>query len=391
MTTEKTLSRSESLAERATRVLPRGNSRATLYIPPAPPYAVRGQGAVVTDADGHQVIDCSNNYTSLIHGHAHPAVTAAAVGAAQSGSAFGLPVEGEITLAEMLSSRFGRPLLWRFSNSGSEAVMMAIRAARAFTGRELVVRVAGNYHGTYDQVVAPKEPGVSDSAKQGTIVLPQEDEEALREVFRLHGERIAAILVDLMPNRAGLRPVPPSFVTAMRGAAAEAGALVIVDEIITYRLGLAGLQESYGLEADITTVAKIIGGGFPVGGVGARAEVMDCFDPTRPQPIHWGGTFSANPVTMAAGAACLANYGPEEIAALNRRGDLLRERLAGAGLEVTGRGSLLRVFPSDGVSAWWELYRRGVLVAGNGLVVLSTAMTDEQIDTVGATIIDVLS
>ena len=183
----------EALARRARSVLPRGNSRATLYVPPAPPYAVRGEGAVVTDADGHRVIDCNNNYTSLIHGHAHPDVTRAAIEAAQAGSAFGLPTKSEIALAEILSTRFGRPLLWRFANSGSEAVMMAMRAARAFTGRELVVRFAGAYHGTYDQVVAADEPGVPHSARDATIVVPQGDEVALRESFQLHGERIVAV------------------------------------------------------------------------------------------------------------------------------------------------------------------------------------------------------
>lgn len=381
----------EELARRAARVLPRGNSRATLYVPPAAPYAVRGAGAVVTDADGHDVIDVNNNYTSLIHGHAHPDVTGAAVRAARDGSAFGLPTGAEVALAERLTDRFGRDLRWRFANSGSEAVMMALRAARAFTGRELVVRLAGAYHSTYDQVVAPDEPGVPGPARAATVSVPPDDVEALGEVFRAHGERIAAVLVDLMPNRPGLRPVSAAFAAAVRREAEAAGALVVVDEIITYRLGLAGLQADYGLVADLTTVAKVIGGGFPVGALGGRPEVMACFDPERARGIHWGGTFSANPVTMAAGAAALAAYGPEAIEALNRRGDALRARLAAAGLEVTGRGSLLRVFPDDPERAWWELYRRGVLVSVNGLLALSTAMTDEQVDTVGATLLAVLA
>ncbi|MHB8506730.1 MAG: aminotransferase class III-fold pyridoxal phosphate-dependent enzyme, partial [Acidimicrobiales bacterium] len=293
----------ERLAQRARQVLPRGNSRATLHVPPAPPYAVEGAGAVVVDADGHRVIDCNNNYTSLIHGHAHPLVTAAAMSAAEHGSAFGLPTESEIALAEALTARFGRDLRWRFANSGSEAVMMAMRAARAFTGRDLVVRLAGAYHGTYDQVVALEEPGVPRPARDATILVAQDDEEALRATFRADGERVAAVLVDLMPNRAGLRPLSPAFVAAVQAEAEAAGALVIVDEIITYRLGLCGLQASYDLVADLTTVAKIIGGGFPVGGVGGRPEVMACFDPELPAAIHWGGTFSANPVTMAAGVA----------------------------------------------------------------------------------------
>ena len=177
----------------------------------------------------------------------------------------------------------------------------------------------------------------------------------------------------------------------MRRETTDVGALVVVDEIITYRLGLAGLEEQYGLVPDVLTVAKIIGGGFPVGAVGGRPDVMACFDPEQSTGIHWGGTFSANPVTMAAGAASLVVYGPLEIEALNRRGDALRERLAAAGLEVTGRGSLLRVFAEDPTGAWWEMYRRGVLISVNGLIALSTAMTDEQLETVASTILEVLA
>lgn len=371
-------------------MLPRGNSRATLYVPPAPPYAVRGEGAFVTDADGQRLIDCNNNYTSLVHGHAHPSVVAAAVEAVRRGSAFGLPVEGEISLAELLTSRFGRPMQWRFANSGSEAVMMALRAVRAFTGRDLVVRIAGAYHGTYDQVVAPGEPGVPAEVRAATIVVPQDDEQAMADAFASHGERIAAVLVDLMPNRAGLQPLQPSFVETLRREANGAGALLVVDEVITFRLGPAGLQEAYGLEPDVTVLAKIIGGGFPVGAVGGKREVMSCFDPERPVPIHWGGTFNANPVTMAAGVAAMERYDSAAIDALNRRGDALRDALHEAGVAVSGRGSLMRLFADDPVKAWWELYAKGVLVSGNGLMALSTAMTDEDLDTVGAAVRSVL-
>jgi len=379
----------ETLARRAAAVLPRGNSRATIFVPPSPPYARRGEGAMITDADGRRVIDCNNNYTSLVHGHAHPAVVAAAVEAASHGSAFGLPTEQEIILAEQLNGRFDRPMRWRFANSGTEAVMMAVRAARAFTGRELVVRLRGAYHGTYDQLVGPGEPGVPQPAREATIVIQQDDEEALCAAFRSNGERIAAVLLDLMPNRAGLRELTRSFVSAARREADAAGALVIADEIITFRLGVGGLQESYGLEGDLTTLAKVIGGGFPVGAVGGRPDVMSVFDPSRPEPIHWGGTFNANPVTMAAGAAALALYGATEVEALNKRGDALRERLGEGGLDVTGRGSLLGLTLDS--EAWWELYRRGVLVSPNGLVALSTAMTDEHLDTVASAILAVLA
>lgn len=380
----------DELRRRGARVLPPGNSRASLYVPPSPPYAVAGGGAVVTDAEGRRLIDCNNNYTSLVHGHARPEVVAAAVAAMQQGSAFGLPTEAEIELAEALTRRFDRDLRWRFANSGTEAVMMAVRAARTHTGRDLVVRLDGAYHGTYDQVVGAREPGVPEAVRAMTLAVPQDDEAALVAAFRAHGERVAAVLVDLMPNRAGLRPLSPSFVAAVQREAAASGALVIVDEVITFRLGVAGLQSAYGLAPDLTVLAKIIGGGFPVGAVGGRADVMACFDPGRPEPIHWGGTFSANPVSMAAGAAAMALYDEAVADALNRRGEALRGALADAGVEVAGRGSLLRLFLDDGGTAWWEIYRAGVLVSSNGLMALSTAMTDEDLETVRAAVVAVL-
>lgn len=380
----------DELRRRGERVLPRGNSRATLYVPPAPPYAVAGEGAVVTDADGHRLIDCNNNYTSLVHGHAQPQVVAAAVAAMQQGSAFGLPTEAEIALAELLTARFGRPMRWRFANSGSEAVMMAMRAARAFTGRDLVVRLDGAYHGTYDQVVGPAEPGVPDAVRAMTLSVPQGDADAVAHAFRSHGDRIAAVLVDLMPNRAGLRPVSADFTEAVRSEAAAAGALVVLDEVITFRLGLAGLQSAYGIEPDLTVLAKVIGGGFPVGAVGGRPDVMACFDPERPEPIQWGGTFSANPVSMAAGAAAMTLYDATAVDDLNRRGDALRAALGERGVPASGCGSLLRLFPEDPEKAWWALYGAGVLVSSNGLMALSTAMTDEHVEAVGAAVTAVL-
>lgn len=384
------MTRNDELRRRGALVLPRGNSRATLYVPPAPPYAATGEGAVVTDADGHRLVDCNNNYTSLIHGHAHPRVVAAAVAAMQQGSAFGLPTEAEIALAELLTGRFGRPMRWRFANSGSEAVMMALRAARAFTGRDLVVRVEGAYHGTYDQVVGPTEPGVPDGVRAMTISVPQDDGEAVARAFRAHGTSIAAVLVDLMPNRAGLRPASADFVETLRHEASAAGALVVLDEVITFRLGVAGLQAAYGIEPDLTVLGKVIGGGFPVGAVGGRADVMSCFDPERPEPIHWGGTFSANPVSMAAGVAAMTLYDAPAVDELNRWGDALRGALGEQGVWASGHGSLLRLFPEDPEKAWWALYGAGVLVASNGLMALSTAMTEEDVASVLTAVTTVL-
>ncbi|CAN5671410.1 aspartate aminotransferase family protein [soil metagenome] len=383
-------SEQDALYSRAAQVLPGGNTRTTLFVAPHPPYAVSGSGAYVTDEAGHRTIDCNNNYTALIHGHADPQILEAATEAAASGTAFGLPTRYEVEMAEVLNRRTCLAR-WRFCNSGTEAVMMMIRAARAFTGRELIVRFEGSYHGTYDGVVASDAPGVPAGVAGTFLVLPQDDPAALEVAMRIHGCRVAAVLVDLMPNRAGLKPVSLEFVRQARKLATEYGALLAVDEVITFRLGLGGLHRTYGVDPDVMSLGKIIGGGFPVGAIGGRAEVLDTFSPLHEGAVSWGGTFSANPVTMAGGLVALGKFGAADAASLNAKGDSLRARLSAGGIRVNGSGSLLRLVDGDPAALWWRLYRAGVLAGSNGLLSLSTAMSDNDIDTIGATIVDVAS
>lgn len=377
------------LAARARTVLPGGNTRTTVYVPPAAPYAAAGSGCVLTDADGHRLIDCNNNYTALVHGHAHPNIVAAASAVIATGTAFGLPTRWEVLLGETLRRRLPGMDLWRFANSGTEAVMMAVRLARAATGRDLVLRFKGSYHGTYDDVVDADRPGITGASASTTVVVPVDDAAAFTEAMDACGDRLACVLIDLMPNRAGLRPVSEPFARLVRARTREAGALLVVDEVITFRLASGGLQQRYGIAPDVTVLGKIIGGGFPVGAVGGRAEVMEVFDPGRQSSVSWGGTFSANPVSMAAGAAALDLYDAEAIERLNAAGDALRTRLTDAGLTAAGLGSLLRVFPT--AEQWWELYRRRVLVSTNGLIAVSTAMTDRDVRTVEHALTDVLA
>lgn len=375
---------------RAVEVLPGGNTRSTLFVAPHPPYAVAGEGPMVTDSVGHRTIDCNNNYTSLIHGHADPETLAAATDAAARGTAFGLPTAYEVDMAELLKARTGLQQ-WRFCNSGTEAVMMLIRGARAHTARELVVRFEGSYHGTYDGVVATDAPGVPNGAAAASIVLPQNDVPALDAAMRRHGHRVAVVLLDLMPNRAGLRPVSGDFASAARELATEYGALLAIDEVITFRLGAGGLHQSYGVTPDVVSLGKIIGGGFPVGAVGGRADVLAAFSPLGDGPVSWGGTFSANPVTMAAGISAMRRFDADDVAALNAMGDGLRQRLVEAGVRVNGRGSLLRLIADDPTATWWRLYEAGVLAGTNGLLALSTAMTAEHVDLIARRVVGALA
>jgi len=370
--------------------MPGGNTRTTLFVAPSPPYAVRGEGCWVEDQTGHVTLDCNNNYTSLIHGHAHPTVVAAVCARAAAGTAFGIPTSSEIELAEHLAARTGIAQ-WRFGNSGTEAVMMAIRAARAYTGRDLVVRFNGSYHGTYDAVAAAGAPGVPAAVAATSLSLEQGDGAAFARCMQEHGRHVAAVLLDLMPNRGGLTPVDDDFVQQVREITIRTGTLLVIDEVITFRLAEGGMHTRYGVTPDLITVGKVIGGGLPIGAVGGSSEVMSVFDPIKADGLTWGGTFSGNPMSMVAGLAALREYGQPEIVELNRLGDDLRVRLREAGLDVSGSGSLLRLLePVGSTEFWWHLYSAGVLACTNGLLSLSTPMGEPEIDRIGDAIIDVI-
>jgi glutamate-1-semialdehyde 2,1-aminomutase len=375
-----TSSISDELYQRALEHLPGGNSRTTVFVAPHPPYAVRGEGCHLFDADGREVLDLIGNYTALIHGHAHPAIVAAAVAAINDGASFNLPTPYEVELATELSRRVPAGERWRFTSSGTEAVMIALRLARAATGRDVVLRFDGCYHGSYDGALAPGAAGVPRALAEAIISIPVGDRDALIEVLKARGDELACVLFDAMPNRAGLIPATDEFVALLREETRRRGILLIHDEIITFRVALGGLQSLYGLEPDITTLGKVIGGGHPIGAVGGRADLMDIFDPRSPDHLVHGGTFSANPVTMRAGLAALELLTAEEIDRINALGDRLRHELRERGWKVTGRGSLLRIHSNDPPGQWWRLYAAGVMIAGNGLAAISTAVDDADLE-----------
>jgi glutamate-1-semialdehyde 2,1-aminomutase len=368
----------DALFERALRRMPGGNSRSLQFVEPHPPYAASGAGCRITDVDGHVVIDLLNNFTSLLHGHAHPQILAAATEAMARGTAFSMPTEYEIRLAELLGERIPAAERWRFTNSGTEAVMMAIRAARAFTGRELIVRLDGAYHGTYD-LVALESRGITRGTAGEMIVLPVGDGDRLVEALNRHGENVAGVLIDSMPARAGLVPATPEFMRLVRTETAQRDIVMIQDEVITLRVGPGGMQALYDATPDVTTAGKIIGGGFPVGAIGGRVDVMDVFNPAGPDPVKHGGTFSANPVTMAAGFAGMTMMTEAEYARINALGDRLRDGLREQGWTVHGLGSLLKIEPGISQETWWRLYDAGVLIAMHGVCCVSTPMNEDTI------------
>jgi len=426
------MSKSRGLFERARKVMPGGNTRTTVFIDPFPIYAARGEGCRVWDIDGNIFYDCINNFTSMIHGYGQPDVTAAVIKQMPDGTAFGAPTESEIELAELLVERLPSVEHIRFANSGTEGVMMAIKAARAFTQRPKIVKIEGSYHGSYDfaEVSLDSSPanwgdmpsstayakGTPQGVLDDVIVVPFNDIEALRAVFTAHGDVIAGILIDPMPNRAGLVPARKEYLHAAVEAAHAAGALVILDEVISFRLGYSGAQGLWGIKPDLTALGKIIGGGFPVGAVGGRADVMAVFDPTGGKPaLPHGGTFTANPVTMRAGLASMHALTRESFAHLDRIGTFVREgtnaslRKHGLPGQCVGLGSLFKVhFTSHPVTDYRSVYPgaaerkkldafhkglldRGVLSASYGLFALSTPMTDDDAQKILSAIDETLS
>jgi glutamate-1-semialdehyde 2,1-aminomutase len=377
---------SERLYERADARFPGGASRTTLYVDPHTPYARRGEGWRLIDTDGHELVDLHGDYSALVHGHAFAPVLAAATRALAEGSAFGLPTAAEVELAEHLAERVGWAPRWRFAGSGTEAVMAAVRAARAATGRELVVRFAGCYHGAWDALadLDPARParGVPAGAKGAVVSVALGDGEGLLAALDRHEGQVACVLLDLMPNRAGLRPLERDFARLVRAETARRGVVLILDEVITFRMGAGGAGRLWGIEGDLVTLGKVIGGGLPIGALGGSPEVMDVFDPRRPDAVQAAGTFSANPVSMRAGLAALRALDGEAIARIDALGERLRAGLAEQGHEVTGRGSLLKLHSERLPELWWRLYREGVLIATTGLACVCTPMDDAVIDRV---------
>lgn len=315
----------------------------------APRFMVRGEGSSLFDADGRRYIDYLAGYGAIILGHAPPAVVEAVRRVAPDGLLFGTPTPLEVAMAERLCQAVPSMDRVRFTASGTEAVMTAIRLARAFTGRTRLIKFDGSYHGHSDPVLVAAGSGFStlglaDSAgitpgvMQDVISLPYNRLEPLDQALEQHGDQVAAILVEPVVGNFGLVPPRPGFLEGLVDRARAAGALVIFDEVITaFRFGYGTVQERYGLEADITVLGKIIGGGMPIGAYGARAEIMDLVAPLG--PMYQDGTWAGHPLSMAAGLACLeALQEPGLYDRLERLGARLaqglRDRAARAGVPV---------------------------------------------------------
>jgi len=359
--------RQAAYRERARALFPGGvNSpvRAFRSVGREPLILASGAGAWVTDVDGRRYLDVIGGWGPAILGHAHPAVVGAIREAANAGFALGATGPLEVELGERLKARLPSMQRLRFTSSGTEAVMSAIRVARAATERELVVKFAGGYHGHSDGMLAeagsgvatlgiPGSAGVTAAAAAATIVLPYNDRSALTYAFAQHAGRIAAVIVEPVAANVGVIPPEPGFLEDIRALTRHDGSLLILDEVITgFRLGPGGAQARYGIQPDLTTLGKIIGGGMPIGAYGGRADVMGLVAPDG--PVYQAGTLSGHALSMAAGIATLDALDDESYLALESAGEALEEGLEVAALEAgrtiaIGRvGSLLTVYFRDG-------------------------------------------
>lgn len=404
----------------ARRYLPGGETRSSTWYAPYPTYMDSGDGAWLRDVDGNRYLDFLNNYTSLIHGHAQPDVVEEAADQLTRGTVFGSASAPQVTLAQLLIERVPSIDKLRFTNSGSEATMMMMRAARAFKERDIIVKIDGGYHGSHDFVevnvsadmAATDQPaarieerGVPAAVLDAIMVAPFNDLAAMERLLSERHRRIAGIIIEPMPNAGGMLPPAPLYLRGLRELADRFDVLLLFDEIVTFRLSSGGMQEVEDVKPDMTALAKIIGGGFPVGAVAGEADVMKVFDHRDGELVHHGGTYNGNPVTMVAGYETMKRLTPEVFAEFDRLGDRVRaglqEVLRRHGIEAvaTGRGSLFAVVPGNEPPKDFravftarsaapqiqkiarEMLNRGMLMGARGLFgALSTPMGDAEID-----------
>ena len=417
------LTKSAELYERAKKVMPGGCSRNTILRKPHPVYAQKGEGCIVTDIEGVQRIDFANNVASLIHGHAYQPLVEGVQKQLANGTAFSIGTEIEVDYADQLVARNPNFEKLRFVNSGTEAVMSCLKAARAYSGRAKIAKVEGSYHGLYDYAEVsqtsmpanwgdadaptsvPVSQGTPQSALDDVIVIPFNEPERAIAILNQHKDTIAGVLLDLLPHRIGVIPATEAFVKAMRSWATSNGALLIFDEVITFRTEFSGAQYAYDVSPDLTALGKMIGGGFPVGALAGRAAVLDVMNPLNgPAPFPHYGTFSANPITLTAGSIAMEHFDNAAVVKLNALADSTRAGIAEAikvadvSACVTGCGSMFRIHlkevaPTTYRNAFVGPHEQKCVSAlldhffNNGLIMietcsglLSTPMTQSEID-----------
>lgn len=398
--------------EEGRKYVPGGVTRITTFFAPYPMYMERGEGAYLFDCDGNRYIDFLGNYTALVHGHAHPAIVKAIAEQIPKGTIYGAASPLQYELAKLIQSRVPSVELLNFTSSGTEATMMAMRFARAVTGRNIIVKMDGGYHGSNDYGLvnlngAEKAalPGVPPGVMDSMMVVPFNDLEAVEEMVEKRKDEIAAVMLEPLLGNGGGVMARPGYLQALRELTAKHDILLIFDEIVTLRLAVGGYQSLSGVIPDITTMGKVIGGGMGIGAFGGRKSLMDRFDPANPKLLYHTGTFYAQEISMAAGIASLQNLDQPAIHRINALGEKLRDGFNAAfakhGIkgQAMGIGSLIMVHWTqekinsvvDAQSALkaagalprllhLEMVNHGIYSAPRGMFCISTPMTESDVE-----------
>ncbi len=417
---QKRTPKSGEMYQQACRYIAGGETRSVSYYYPYPLTIARGSGCEIYDLDGNKYYDFINNYTSLIHGHANPQIIEAMAKAQEKGTAVPAGISEQVQLAELLCERVPSVERVRFCNSGTEATLFAVRAAKAYTGRPGLIKVLGGYHGTTDMmeynvsphidlskpeeslIPKPDIRGVSEQIAKDMYIMHFNDLACTEEILKKSADRIAAIIVEPFLGAGGLIPAKEGYLKGLRDLADKYDVLLIFDEVQALRLSDGGAQKRYGVTPDLSAFGKIIGGGLAVGGFGGKKEIMDVFDPRTPGHLSQSGTFNGNRPTMAAGYTALSLYDQSACDRLEHLAERLEKGLTDSfthnGISgcVTRAGSLMNyhfseIVPYDYITSLYDnkeilkivhlgLLKRGVFVAPRGTIALSTPMTETVID-----------
>ncbi len=407
---------SAQTAARARRSLAGGTSRTPLSTLPFPVYARAASGSRITLVDGRELTDLVFNYTASAAGHAHPRIVAAATDRIARGAPFGMASEDEIALAERVCDRVDAIERVRFTNSGSEATLLAIRVARAHSGKKLIAKAEGSYHGSHDLVDVsvrhlheslygpyPETMGLPRELVSLVVLLPFNDLAGTIDQLEQYTDELALVFVEAYQNAPGNIPASPEWLQGVASWCSANGVLLAVDEVASLRTSYRGAHADFGIRPDLVCLGKLLGGGFPIGAVGGREGVMSAFDPSRVDAIHHAGTFNGHSAAMAAGCAMLDILDESAIASMNHLGERLRngvDRIGRDGefpLVTTGYGSVGNIHfatsrpvnareahkqsrPDFKRALYWGLLERGFLIAARGMFATSITTTAEEVD-----------
>ncbi len=410
---------SKSLQDEAAQYLPGGSSRGTAYFAPYPTFVDHANGHYVYDVDGNRYLDFMINATTHILGHAHPEIVTALQEQAARGNSFSGPTEAQVRLAKILCERVPSVETIRFTNSGTEGTMMAIRGARAYTGRHKIAKFEGGYHGSHEYVSVsvrpaadaldpegttpvPEHPGQPPSIAEDVITLPYNDLETCERIIRQHSSELACVIMEAVSSNFGYLSADTSFLQGIRALTEELGIVLIFDEVQSFRVSSGGAQQMFGVIPDMTTFGKIIGGGMPVGAWGGRHDIMALFDPSDDAPLAHAGTFNANPMTMVAGEVVMNHLTADVYERMNALGETLRAKLRAVfdelevPAQVTGVASLFGIhFTEEDIvdyrsalnsdddmtrALFTGLLNEGILIQTGGAGALNTLTTDAEVD-----------